>query len=544
MFPIMAADFLQELRSGVDNGEVIPYFQPLVELRTGRLSGFEVLARWHHPERGMILPDQFIWVAEESGLIGRLTEGLLEQAFKAAATLPEHLTLAVNISAIQLRNRLLPELIETAANSAGFSPSRLTVELTESALMSNSEQARQITEELKATGVRLALDDFGTGYASLRYLHALTFDQIKVDRSFVQSIASRRESRKIVAAILGLGQSLGMLTVAEGVEDVAQAEMLIRMGCDLGQGWLYGQPAGLLELPRMVHERQPLVGLHQPLAFAHLSLHMDSLPTQRLSQLQAIYDGAPVGLCFLDTHLRYVSLNRRMAEIHDLPIVAHLGLTVKELLPLTYPVIEPYLLRALNGETIAGLEIDNVEGPAKRRMLVSYQPARDEAGEVVGIAVSVVDVTERARTQEALRESEEHYRNRVELSPQVSWTADPTGQILDASPLWMELTGLTLEQTLGDGWSKALHQDDVERSLAAWKESLTTGDPVDLQYRIHCVDGSYRWMRARAQPRRGANGEIIRWYGTLDDIDEHVRALEELKQSRASLKDSAKPDRT
>ncbi len=192
----------------------------------------------------MILPDQFIWVAEESGLIGRLTEGLLEQSFKAGATLPEHLTLAVNISAIQLRNRLLPELIETAAKAAGFSLSRLTVEITESALMSNSEQARQITEELKSTGVRLALDDFGTGYASLRYLHALTFDQIKVDRSFVQSIVSRRESRKIVAAILGLGQSLGLLTVAEGVEEAAQAELLVRMGCDLGQGWLYGQATG------------------------------------------------------------------------------------------------------------------------------------------------------------------------------------------------------------------------------------------------------------------------------------------------------------
>lgn len=538
MLPIMAADFLQQLRRGVDNGEIIPYFQPLVELRTGQLSGFEVLARWRHPERGMIPPDQFIWLAEESGLIGRLTESLLAKALEAATDLPDHLSLAVNISAIQLRNRLLPEQISAAAARASFPTSRLTVEITESALMSNSEQARQITDELKDTGVRLSLDDFGTGYASLRYLHALTFDQIKVDRTFVQSIVSRRESRKIVAAILGLGQSLGMVTVAEGVEEPEQAEMLIRLGCDMGQGWLYGQPAGQHDLLRIVEERHAKAGRQEvpSPSFAGASLHMDSLPTQRLSQLQAIYDSAPVGLCFLDTNLRYVSLNRRMAEIHDLPIVTHLGLTVKDLLPLTYPVIEPYLLRALNGEIISGLEIENIEAPAKRRMLVSYQPTRDEAGEVVGIAVSVLDVTERARTQEALRESEEHYRNRVELSPQVSWTAAPDGQILDASPLWTMLTGLTMEQTLGDGWMCALHTDDLAHVMEQWNEALITGNPVDIQYRIHCVDGSYRWMRARARARRGADGGIIRWYGMLDDIDEHVRTLEELEQNRAKLR--------
>ncbi len=314
--------------------------------------------------------------------------------------------------------------------------------------------------------------------------------------------------------------------------------MLVRLGCDMGQGWLYGQPAGQQELPRIVEERHAKAGRQEvPLpSFASPSLHMDSLPTQRLSQLQAIYDSAPVGLCFLDTNLRYVSLNRRMAEMNELPIITHLGLTVKELLPLTYPIIEPYLLRALNGETISGLEIESIEASTKRRMLVSYQPARDEAGEVVGVAVSALDVTERARTQEALRESEEHYRNRVDLSPQISWTAAPDGKVLDLSPLWMALTGLTLEQTLGDGWIGALHTDDLAHVTEQWNVSLVTGDPVDIQYRIHCADGSYRWMRARAQARRGPDGSIIRWYGMLDDIDEHVRTLEELQRSRAKLR--------
>jgi PAS domain S-box-containing protein len=538
----MSADFLYDLRRGIDRDEIVPYFQPLVELRTGQLSGFEVLARWRHPERGMISPDQFIWVAEESGLIGNLTESLLEQSFRAAASLPEHLTLAVNISAIQLRGQSLPMQIGGAAERAGLSLDRVTVEITESALVANLEQARSITEELKAMGVRLALDDFGTGYSSLRHLHALTFDQIKVDRSFVQSMLTRRDSRKIVAAIVGLGQSLGLLTVAEGVENKAEAEMLVWLGCDVGQGWLYGEPTPARDLPRVVAAHRALERNRQPIAMtsADMAFHVASLPTQRHSQLQAIYDAAPVGLGFLDSNLRYVSLNCRLAEMNNVPIVAHLGRTVQEVLPDIFPRLEPYLRRALAGESISGVEMDFHSGTRvggrKLSTLVSYQPARDEAGEVVGIAVSVIDITERANAEEALKESREHHQSWMTLNPQVSWTADPEGRILDASPLWEALTGLTLDETVNDGWVKALHPDDVAPTEEAWMESVRKGVPIDVEFRIWDTNDRYRWVRSRAFPRRNDKGEIIRWYGMLEDVDEHKRTLVELEESREQLR--------
>jgi PAS domain S-box-containing protein len=533
----MIADYVVDLRRGIDSGELVPYFQPLVELRTGQLSGFEVLARWKHPLRGMVPPDEFIQVAEDSGCIGQLMEKVLLEAFTAMRFVPEHLGLSINVSPIQLRDRTLQRQVSLAAEKAEFSLSRLTVEITESALVGNIEHARSVTEELKAQGTRIAIDDFGTGYSSLRHLHALPFDEIKVDQTFVQTMLSRRESRKIVAAIVGLGQSLGLVTVAEGVEDEAQADMLQWLGCDLGQGWLYGRPVSSGKLVQFIAEQRLQerreAGKPNP---EDTAFHMDALPSQRLSQLQAIYDGAPVGLCFVGRNLRYVSLNKRLAELNNAPIVAHLGRTVAEMIPQFYVHLEPYLKRALAGEAFAGLEFQ-AEGPGGVVQVrsTSYQPTRDEAGEIVGISVAVLDITERESTQVALQESEDHHRYAVELNPHVPWTADAEGMIVEASPQWTKLTGMTEQEALGWGWAKALHPDDLEATAVAWKRSVETGDPADFEYRVRCRDGSWRWMRARAAARKCLDGRVIRWYGALEDIDEHKRALDELSKSRALL---------
>jgi PAS domain S-box-containing protein len=393
----MIPEYVVDLRRGIQSSEIVPYYQPLTELRTGQLIGFEVLARWKHPLRGMVPPDEFIRMAEEAGCIGQLMEKVLVQAFTTMQRLPQYLRLSINVSAIQLRDRTLRRQVSLAAEDAGFSLERLTVEITESALVGNIEHARSITEELKSLGVRIAIDDFGTGYSSLRHLHALPFDEIKVDRSFVQTMLTRRESRKIVAAIIGLGQSLGLVTVAEGVEDEAQADMLLWLGCDIGQGFLYGRPVADGRVERFVQEQRKNAqrkGGKRPDP-EDTAFHMDALPSQRLSQLQAIYDGAPVGLCFVDRNERYVSLNKRLAEMNGAPIVAHLGRTVAEMIPEFYVFLEPYIKRALNGEEFSGLEFQaNVHGVLQSRS-TSYQPTKDEGGEVVGISVAVVDITDR-----------------------------------------------------------------------------------------------------------------------------------------------------
>jgi len=232
------------LRRAIVADELLPYFQPFVALGAGdRLIGFEMLARWPHPERGFIAPAEFIPLAEETGLIVRMTEQLLRRACRAAASWPDHLILAVNVSPVQLRDRALPAMVATALAESGLPPRRLEIELTESALVGNFELARELLSELKELGVRLALDDFGTGHSSLRHLQMMSFDKVKVDASFVRNMTSSPESGKIVAAVVGLGHSLGLLTVAEGIEDAVTAAALKNMGCDIGQGWLFGQPA-------------------------------------------------------------------------------------------------------------------------------------------------------------------------------------------------------------------------------------------------------------------------------------------------------------
>jgi PAS domain S-box-containing protein len=515
---------LASVRKALDSDELEPCFQPVVELHTGHLTGFEILARWKHPEFGLILPENFISIAEEYGLVGRLMRQILRKAFVSAPLLPAPLVLAVNISPIQFHEPGLPAQIREAAEEGGFPLDRLAIEITESGLIGNLELAQKMAHELKDMGCKLALDDFGTGYSSLRHLQALPFDVLKVDRSFVSSMTDKRESRKIVAAIIGLGHSLDLLLIAEGVETEEQAEMLLHLGCQMGQGWLYGRPLTADRILQVV-AATPLVPASRFLkqGINRASSSLEALPTQRLAQLQAIYDGAPVGLCFLDRNLRYVSLNRRLAEMSGESVAAYLGRTVKEMIPKVFPAIEAYMNRALQGEAIEEVEFfrpGNGQEILDATNLVSYQPALDEAGEVIGISVAVVDITERKRAEEALRESEEHLRSMVELNPEIPWVMDSEGNNLDVSSRWEQITGLSKERTRNLGWLEAVHPEDVEATMKALQEGLRSGKQIDVEYRVKCLDRGWRWMRSRGSPRVGPTGQLVRWYGSVEDVDD------------------------
>lgn len=231
-----------DLRQAIADDLIVPYFQPLVETASGRVIGFEMLARWPHPTRGMVSPGEFIPIAEETGLIGPMTDRLLRHACRIAAAWPPGTLVACNISPLQLHDHGLRATVQAALDESGLPAHCLELEITESALVGDLDSARTILSQLKALGIRLALDDFGTGYSSLRHLKMLPFDKLKVDASFVGAMAHDAESRKIVAAVIGLSHSLGLTTVAEGVEEAETAQMLRNLGCDIGQGWLYGRP--------------------------------------------------------------------------------------------------------------------------------------------------------------------------------------------------------------------------------------------------------------------------------------------------------------
>jgi len=508
----------------IEDGQFFPYFQPLVNLRTGELRGFELLARWNHPKRGWIPPDEFIPLAEKNGWIGLLSRVLLQQGFCAVGALSRNLKLSINVSPIQLRDLGLPDQIQSLAELSRFPLKHLTIEITESALLDDVRRSQEIACALKALGCRLALDDFGTGYSSLSHLQSLPFDELKVDRSFVALMTEQRDSRKIVAAVVGLGQSLGLTTIAEGVETQEQAEMLRWLGCELVQGWLYGRPSPADKLETVVSETKRASPSPSNNLAGRVSISsVDHLPAQRLAQLQAVYDGAPVGLAFLDQNLRYVNLNRRLANMNGRPMAAHLGRTVEEMVPELFSTVEPYIRRALKGEAIPGVEVTKpASGPnGSKTILLSYEPARDEAGEVVGVSVALVDLSPIKRAEDAQRESEEHFRHMIELLPQIPWIIDPEGRALDVSQRWLEITGTAGEEWRGLGWLDALHPDDREPTRYAMKRSFESGLPIDLEYRVRRSERDpWTRMRSRGSARTGMDGKIICWYGWLEVIEE------------------------
>lgn len=232
----------QAIRIGVEHGQFIPLFEPQVELASGNITGFEMLARWQHPTRGMIGPELFIPVAEEIGVIGQLSEAVIAQALDIARDWDPALSLSVNISPAQLSDPWLAQRMVRLLVERNFPGDRLVVEVTESSLFSDLDLARSLVLSLKNQGVRLALDDFGTGFSSLSHLRELPLDFIKIDRSFVASINADRESAAIVRAVTTLAQALGVPVTAEGLEDAETLERVVALGATTGQGWFLGKP--------------------------------------------------------------------------------------------------------------------------------------------------------------------------------------------------------------------------------------------------------------------------------------------------------------
>jgi diguanylate cyclase (GGDEF)-like protein len=241
-----------DLRAALRRDEFEVYYQPIRDIATDEVVVFEALVRWNHPQRGLIAPTNFIPLAEETGLIAQLGDYVLRRACIDAAGWSQKVGVAVNLSPVQFKNPNLVSSVMTALQMGGLPSHRLELEITESVLLQNSEATLAILHELRANGVRISLDDFGTGYSSLSYLRSFPFDKIKIDRSFVNELATRNDSMAIVRAVTGLGKSLGITTTAEGVETDAQLELLRREGCTQAQGYLFSKPRPAAEVENML----------------------------------------------------------------------------------------------------------------------------------------------------------------------------------------------------------------------------------------------------------------------------------------------------
>jgi diguanylate cyclase (GGDEF)-like protein len=237
----------RDIRGALAAGQIVPYYQPIVDLETGALVEFEALARWLHPELGVVLPARFIPIAEESALIRELTEAILGSACRSALNWPQHIGLAVNLSPLLLKDGSIVARILAVVAAAGLVPARLAIELTESAVIEDPESARELLSLLRQANIRIALDDFGIGSSSIYHLKRLDLDKLKIDRSYVQTLGSDSKNDAIVRAILKLGHELGITVTAEGIETSEQRHALIAQDCDEGQGYLFGRPMSAMD---------------------------------------------------------------------------------------------------------------------------------------------------------------------------------------------------------------------------------------------------------------------------------------------------------
>jgi diguanylate cyclase (GGDEF)-like protein len=245
-----------ELRTAQTNAEFVIFYQPLVNVTVGKVVGFEALLRWRSPARGLVPPSEFIALAEEIGLIVPIGNWVLKQACAEAAKWPSDIKIAINLSPVQFKSDRLVLDIVSALGASGLSPQRLELEITESVMLQETETTLEILRQIKALGVSISMDDFGTGYSSLSYLRKFPFDKIKIDQSFIRDLSDAHDSVAIVRAVMGLGSSLGMVTMAEGVETAEQLRTLRAEGCTEVQGFLFSPavPADEIDaLLRRIH---------------------------------------------------------------------------------------------------------------------------------------------------------------------------------------------------------------------------------------------------------------------------------------------------
>jgi predicted signal transduction protein with EAL and GGDEF domain len=241
-----------DLRHAIVTGEFEVWYQPVVNLQNDAVTGCEALLRWRHPERGMIAPGEFIPIAEDAGLINELGEWVLRTACAEAARWPGTITLAVNVSPVQLKNPNLALKVIGALAACGLAANRLEVEITEAVLIRDDDTALAILHQLREVGVRIALDDFGTGYSSLSYLQRFPFDKIKIDRCFVNDVAQPGGSASIVEAVVNIATARHMTTTAEGVETEEQKELLRALGCTHMQGYLFSAARPAAEIRQLL----------------------------------------------------------------------------------------------------------------------------------------------------------------------------------------------------------------------------------------------------------------------------------------------------
>lgn len=363
------------MERAIENGHIWPAFQPIVDLRTGAIAGFEVLARWTDPDVGEISPLVFIPHMEQEGLSDTIMSALIDRACRTAATWPGPFSIAFNISPPQLAKDSFPRWLTDTVEKTRFPLDRVELEVTEGSLISDVDQTYRIMRDVNDRGVRIGIDDFGTGYSNLARLESFPFHKLKIDARFVHGLEGEPSKRRIVAATIGLAHSLGIIVVAEGIETATEETILQKLGCDLGQGWLYGKGNQAEEAQGQLEMRGSADSAGRPL---------DASPFLQFHQLASLYDHAPAGLCFVDTDFRHVRVNDHFAGIHGMTRVEIEGQTVHDILEAEQ--LQAVLKVLAEAAAVDGpITLDYVTPAHDFRIIATS--VRDFAGKLLGFSI-------------------------------------------------------------------------------------------------------------------------------------------------------------
>ena len=544
----------QELQRALDEDELRVVYQPIVSLEDLRVTGFEALVRWQHPERGLLEPAAFVPLAEESGLIVALGRFVLDEACRQRAVWGDKLgaqgevTIAVNLSARQLAESDVVGLVVSTLAASGIRSRSLCLEVTETSLL-DVATASETLEALAAMGVRIALDDFGTGFSSVGHLRRFPVHIIKIDRSFVADLDATDEAPPLVAALAALARTLGVEVVAEGVENQAQFAAVRRLGIESAQGSFFSRPltaegaTALLERhPSELMARLAGLALTQP-ADKRLggpprrgrAADSDVAPSRTVAELEGllaahrmIVDNYPEGaLIVFDADLRYVVAGGPGLATYSTSAEKLEGRTIWEALdPVTCAIVEPHYRAALRGEA----SVFNLTRDGRTREL-RVNPLWDENGErVIGGLVCTRDSTEERRAIEALAEAEERFRAAFEYAPIGMAVVDLEGGFRSVNPALCEITGYTEAEMLGLTHQQITHPDDNGTNRDQ-KAKLLTGElRRNLFEKRFChADGHVVWILLSASVVRDAAGVPLYFISQMQDITERKHQEEVLR---------------
>lgn len=358
----------------------MPAFQPIVDLKDGRISSFEVLARWNDSELGIVNPSIFIPLVEQAGLLDQMMDRLIRAACTYAASWDGKFYLTFNISPTQFACRHLAEKISQCAQDSGFPVDRIQLEITENAIFDDTNRVKSAVEDIKSRGMRIILDDFGTGHSSLVRLQSVPFDKIKIDAGFVRTMEVRKDSCKIISAVIGLGQSLGLSIVAEGVENDVQFEMLKQLGCDYGQGYYFSKPVFADVAPDLLSKFGQAAREKRPVEMSC---------NRRLAELHALYEDEQLRIAFIDTELRFTSISKGFCNSVGIDGAWATGRPITEIFPGNADVLRA-VTDAVVGQgsfIIREITLNTDEGLVS----IQFAPARDEVGVVIGISIRIMN---------------------------------------------------------------------------------------------------------------------------------------------------------